>query len=61
MRLGDLDVVDRADLRFEIFGHVVDKDVAIDLLRLAFTLAVRRCSQLPQQVGGEQCELVIFC
>src|SRR5260221_1459872 len=34
--LGDLDVVDGPDLRVEVFGDVVDKDVAVDLLSLAF-------------------------
>ena len=40
MRLGDLDVVDRTDLGVEVFGHVVDEDVAVDFLGLAFEAAL---------------------
>ena len=40
MCLGDLYVVDRSDLRIEIFGHVVDENVAVDLLSLAFETAL---------------------
>ena len=41
----DLHIVDLADPRLEIFGHVVDQDISIDLLRLALEAA------LEQQVG----------
>lgn len=37
---GDTHVVDRADLRIEVFRNVVDEDVAVDLLGLAFEAAL---------------------
>ena len=37
---GDADIIDCTDLRFEIFGHVVDEDVAVDFLCLAFEAAL---------------------
>lgn len=30
--LGDLDVVNRADLRVAVFGYVVDEHVAVDMV-----------------------------
>lgn len=32
MRLGDLYVIDRTDLRIEVFGHDIDEDFAVDMV-----------------------------
>lgn len=43
--LGDADVIDRTDLRLEIVRHVVDENIAVDVLGLALEAA------LEQQIG----------
>ena len=47
MCFGDPDVVDGPDLRLKVFGHVVDKDVAVDLLCLAFEPALETEGRIP--------------
>jgi hypothetical protein len=57
--LGDADVVDIADLRFKIFGHVVDQNVAVDLLSLSLQpplkQEIRFLRQAPQRSPGMSC------
>ena len=42
MGLGDADIVDPAELGFEILRHVVDEDVAVDILGLPLKAALEQ-------------------
>ena len=43
MGFRDAHIIDRADLRFEVFGHVVDEDVAVDVCKVNECFGVIYC------------------